>query len=163
MSQVWNLVFGDGVVVRTGHQSWTPCRGHRLARRRCRWRSWRPAPSPGSPSWSSDSNLLSISSLGIDRHQLVHWIFALTFSMLWLASTSRMDVDHGIPFSSCLPTGGLDLGLEVLGVMTGLEDGLPLDVVVGHVNAILHLLAGEDQRLLVLDLGLSVLDGMTRL
>ena len=44
----------------------------------------------------------------------------------------------------------LDLGLEVLGVMTGLEDGLPLDVVVGHVNAILHLLAGEDQRLLVL-------------
>ena len=44
----------------------------------------------------------------------------------------------------------LDLGLDVLGVMTGLEDGLPLDVVVGHVNAILHLLAGEDQRLLVL-------------
>ena len=31
----------------------TPCRGRRPARRRCRFRSWRPAPSPRPPSWPS--------------------------------------------------------------------------------------------------------------
>ena len=43
----------------------------------------------------------------------------------------------------------LDLGLDALDVMTGLEDGLLLDVVVGLDNDVLRLLAGKDQRLLV--------------
>ena len=67
--------------------------------------------------------------------------------------------------------GGVDLLLALLGTTTETEDevksGLLLDVVVGEGAAVLELLAGEDQALLVrgnaflvLDLGLDIVDGV---
>ena len=68
---------------------------------------------------------------------------------------------------------GVDLLLALLGTTTKAEDqvegGLLLDVVVGKSSAILELLAGEDQALLVgwdsfliLNLGLDIVDGVAR-
>jgi len=70
--------------------------------------------------------------------------------------------------------GGVDLLLALLGATTETEDqvegGLLLDVVVGQGAAIFELLAGEDQALLVgwdsllvLDLGLDIVNGVTGL
>ncbi len=70
--------------------------------------------------------------------------------------------------------GGVDLLLALLGSSTESQDkvkgGLLLDVVIGKSAAILELLAGEDQALLVrwdtllvLDLGLDIVDGVGRL
>jgi len=71
--------------------------------------------------------------------------------------------------------GGVDLLFALLGHTTTeaedqVECGLLLDVVVGKSAAILELLAGEDQALLVwgisllvLDLGLDIVDGVGRL
>ena len=70
--------------------------------------------------------------------------------------------------------GGVDLLLALLGSSTESQDevkgGLLLDVVIGESAAILELLAGEDQALLVrwnsllvLDLGLDIVDGVGRL
>jgi len=70
--------------------------------------------------------------------------------------------------------GGVDLLLALLGTSTEsqhqVKSGLLLDVVVGEGAAVLELLAGEDQALLVrrdallvLDLGLDIVDGVGRL
>ena len=69
---------------------------------------------------------------------------------------------------------GVGLLLALLGAATEAEDevkrGLLLDVVVGEGAAVLQLLSGEDEALLVrrdaflvLDLGLHVVDGVRRL
>ena len=70
--------------------------------------------------------------------------------------------------------GGVDLLLALLGTSTKsqhqVKGGLLLDVVVGEGAAVLELLAGEDQALLVrgnsllvLDLGLDIVNGVGRL
>ena len=79
-----------------------------------------------------------------------------------------------LPLVLDLLGGGVDLLLALLGTTTQAEDevegALLLDVVVAEGAAILELLAGEDQALLVrgdsllvLDLGLDIVDGVGRL
>ncbi|KAL3740657.1 hypothetical protein ACJRO7_021865 [Eucalyptus globulus] len=86
------------------------------------------------------------------------WILAFTLSMVSELSTSRLMV------SPVRLTEDLHASPEP---EHKVEGGLLLDVVIGKGAAVLELLAGEDQALLVrrdaflvLDLGLDVVDGV---
>jgi hypothetical protein len=107
------------------------------------------------------------------------WSWALSAQTLDLSITINLvvleDSELGLlALVLDLLWGGVDLLLALLGSTTEAEDqvegGLLLDVVVRKGTAVLKLLAGEDQSLLVrgnsflvLDLGLDIVDSVGRL